>query len=143
LRVFWEQFYQIVDDESKEETSKWSLASKNLKWDNQFTLFEFHNKIESDMKEVKKKASAWFRVTYNPWIAYIRQNNKTKNQRQSEAQQWQFRELFSFAWLVYPVLLNIFEEKQKDAMSNKESKKRKKKKKYTAVNGKKRTNVTS
>jgi hypothetical protein len=136
LRLFWQEFYQSTDEpEEEEEDVKWSEISKKLTWKNQLEIFEYHNQTKS-YEEVQKKASAWFRITYEPWMKYVKKNRKNKkknknrliNNQQAE-QQERFKGLFSFAWLVYPVLLEIFKEKEKDANNNTESKKKKKKKK--------------
>jgi hypothetical protein len=99
-----------------------------LTWKNQLDLFEFHNQPAS-FGEVKKKASAWFRITYERWMIYIRKSQKNKNKNrnnQQEEQHEQFKGLFSFAWVVYPVLLDIFNENE--PMNNTESTRRKQKK---------------
>ena len=123
LRLFWQQFYQPTD-ESEEETTKWSEISKKLTWKNQLDIFEYY-KRGNLYDEVKKKASAWFQITYEPWITYVKKNRKNKPENQQE----RFKGLFSFAWLVYPVLLEIFDEKRNDPMNNTKSKKKKKKNK--------------
>jgi pterin-4a-carbinolamine dehydratase len=140
LRIFWEQFYQSTTDESEneaqEETTKWSEISKKLTWKNQLERLEYHDRMKF-YEEVKQKASAWFHVTYEPWIKYTKRNcSKTKrsrdrftNNQQAEQQPKQFKGLFSFAWIVYPVLLEIVSEKQGDLENNTESKNKKKKKK--------------
>ncbi len=135
LRDFWEEFYQPVDEQQK-DTVKWSEISKELTWRNQFELFECRNNESTSCEEVKKKASAWFHVTYDPWIKYMKKNKKnTTNNRnahgnnyESEKQQ-RFKDLFSFAWLIYPVLLKIFDEKENNPNNDTELKKKKKKKK--------------
>ncbi len=87
-------------------------------------IFEFYKKTKLN-DEVKEKASAWFRITYEPWIAYVKKIRKNKQENQQE----RFKGLFSFAWLVYPVLLEIFDEKRNDSKDNTEPKKRRRKKK--------------
>ncbi len=128
LRLFWQEFYQSSD----EEEVKWSEISKKLTWKNQLDVFEYDNRTAS-FEEVKKKASAWFRITYEPWMIYIKKNQKNKNKNrnippnnQREQQHEQFKGLFSFAWVVYPVLLDIFSENQ--PMNNTKSNRRKQKK---------------
>ncbi len=139
LRLFWQEFYPSTDEpqeeEEEEEEVKWSEISKKLAWKNQLEVFECYNRTKS-YEEVQKKASAWFRITYEPWMKYIKQNRKNKKKNQNRVmnsqpaeQQQRFKGLFSFAWLVYPVLLEIFKEKEKDTNNNTESKKKKKKKK--------------
>ncbi len=112
---------------------KWTDISKKLTWKNQLDTFEFHNQTTS-FEEIKKKASAWFRITYEPWMIYVKKNRKNKNKNmptnnQQVEEQQQFKGLFSFAWLAYPVLLKIFNEKENDSKNNTESKKKKKKNK--------------
>jgi hypothetical protein len=139
LRIFWEQFYKPTSedsaDESQEETTNWSEVSKKLTWKNQLERLEYNGRMMA-YEEVKKKASAWFNVTYEPWMTYMKKNNRNKmknrdwprHNHQAEEQQ-RFKGLFSFAWIVYPVLLAIFKEKnEQDEMNNMESKKRKKNK---------------
>jgi hypothetical protein len=129
LRLFWQEFYQSEDEE---EEVKWSEISKELTWKKQIRVLEFHN-LTASFEEVKKKASAWFRVTYEPWMIYIKKYQKNKNKtrnippnNQQEEEHEQFKGLFSFAWVVYPVLLDIFSENE--PMNNTETKKKKKKK---------------
>ncbi len=139
LRIFWEQFYQPRNsestDEPQEETTKWSEISKKLTWKNQFDVLEDHDQITS-FDEVKKKASAWFHVTYDPWIKYMKKNGRSsmKNRHMSTIdhrteKEQRFKGLFSFAWLIYPVLLKIVNQKEDDSMNDAESKKKRKKKK--------------
>lgn len=114
---------------------KWSKVSKKITWKNQLNGFP-HDDTET-LEEVKKKASAWFRVTYEPWILYMKKYRKDKkkkqtnmNNQQTRQQQQQreyFKGLFSFAWIVYPVLLEIFDEKNEEFQAKKETKKKKKK----------------
>lgn len=96
--------------------------------------------------EIKKKASAWFHITYEPWRTYVRKNrelNKNKPKRASnhekEKQLEGFKELFSFAWIVYPVLFEIFDINNRDSTIANQSKKKKQKNKRndpTAKNNK-------
>jgi len=66
------------------------------------------------------------------YVKKYRKDKKNKhmnmNNQQTEQQQY-FKGLFSFAWIVYPVLLKIFDEKNEDLENMKESNKKKKKKK--------------
>lgn len=76
-------------------------------------------------EEIDKKASAWFRVTYEPWMGYMkRKQTKAGSTHEHEGTQDRYRGLFSFAWLVYPVLLKIFQERE-DTLNNDRSLKRK------------------
>ena len=77
-----------------------------------------------------KKASAWFRVTYQCLSDQIkkkkkkRRNRRRKNRIENNQQQRQQQQnqksqnrnnlqlLFSFAWIVYPILMKIYDEKQ-------------------------------
>ncbi|CAF4753912.1 unnamed protein product [Rotaria sp. Silwood1] len=142
LRLFWEEFYQLTD-ESQEETAKWSDISKKLTWKNQLDLYQFHNEMILP-DELKKKASAWFHITYDPWIIHINKYQKNKKKKQNKfpndqqtEQPTRFQGLFSFAWLIYPVLLKIFDENQKNAsettVSNTKRKNKKKKNKRKHV----------
>ena len=63
LALFWQEFYQSTA-ESEEETVEWSKISKKITWKNQLDVFEYQPSSSSS-EEVKQKASAWFRVTYN------------------------------------------------------------------------------
>ncbi|CAF3867800.1 unnamed protein product [Rotaria sp. Silwood1] len=116
LRLFWEEFYQITkDDENTNQENDiviWKEVAKHLKWKNQLDLLEFY-KNNVNRNEVYKKASAWFLVTYKSWIQLIKQTKqkakKLKNINNNQQQQ-HFRGLFSFAWLVYPVIFQIFDE---------------------------------
>jgi hypothetical protein len=138
MRIFWEQFYQPRSDGSTDEpeveTEKWAEISKKLTYKNQLDIYEFHHQTMSN-DEVKKKASAWFHVTYDPWMKYMNKNsrstmrnpNMAANGHETEKQQ-RFKGLFSFAWLVYPVLLKIFDEKENNSKNDTELKQKKKKK---------------
>jgi hypothetical protein len=130
LRIFYEEVYHHANDEQQLiEIVPWSDVSKKLTWKNQLDWFTFYNKIEiTDDSEVAKKASAWFRVTYK-WLnkqtkqsekKKKKRNRKRKNrmannqqQNQKPQAQYKFQPLFSFAWIVYPVLMKIYDEKQK------------------------------
>jgi hypothetical protein len=134
LRIFWEQFYKPTSDESTDETQEESTEGseilKKLTWKNQLERLEYHDRMMF-YDEVKKKASAWFHVTYEPWIIYMKKNNRNKMKNRGnftnnqQAEQQRFRGLFSFAWIVYPVLLAIFtEKKEQDSMNSTKSKKK-------------------
>ncbi|CAM2712695.1 unnamed protein product [Rotaria socialis] len=133
LHLFWEEFYQVAN-ESQDEQVKWSEVSKKLTWKGQIDLLKFNDK-ESELEEAKKKASAWFRATYQTWIIKInkyRKSQKNKPNTLANNQQTEepkgFKELFSFAWIVYPVLLEIYDETQSNAESNPKRKRQMKKK---------------
>ncbi|CAF3656841.1 unnamed protein product [Rotaria sordida] len=121
LRLFWEEFYPLTD-ESQEEKTKWSEISKKLTWKNQLDVFEYYNQIAS-LDEAKKKASAWFHITYQPWIIHIKKYQKNKNKKQKPfpnnqqtEQPTQFKGLFSFAW---KQILFYGKEQKKSRNSNK------------------------
>ncbi|CAF4632361.1 unnamed protein product, partial [Rotaria socialis] len=133
LHLFWEEFYQVAN-ESQDEQVKWSEVSKKLTWKGQIDLLKFNDK-ESELEEAKKKASAWFRATYQTWIIKInkyRKSQKNKPNTLANNQQTEepkgFKELFSFAWIAYPVLLEIYDETQSNAESNPKRKRQMKKK---------------
>ena len=102
------------------ENIQWSDVSKQLIWKNQLDLFAFSNQTEiTNDSEIMKKASAWFRVTYK-WLhsqmKKIRTNNKRKRKNRMPNTQQQGpnkpQPLLSFAWIVYPVLMKIYDNKQ-------------------------------
>lgn len=113
----------------------WSKISKELTWKRQLELLKHHDR-ESHLEEVKKKASAWFRVTYEPWMTYLKKKQKKSSQTrqpirpEGEPRQEQYKGFFSFAWLAYPVLLKILAEKED--ILNKLNQNLKKKKNKTA-----------
>lgn len=92
--------------------------------------------------EIQKKASAWFRVTYEPWMTYLkkkRKNQKKNSMADGERTDDRYNGFFSFAWLVYPVLLKIFQEKQDTFIiidDGSKKKKKRKKKNVSSNNGK-------
>jgi hypothetical protein len=63
----------------------------------------------------------------------FRNNHQGENQPQQQQHQ-RFKGLFSFAWLVYPVLLRIFEEREDDSNNNTGPRKKKKKNKKVLLN---------
>jgi hypothetical protein len=100
-----------------------------LTWKNQLDWITFYTKTEvTNDSEIAKKASAWFRVTYK-WLNNQtkkqskkrkkrnrkRKNRMANNQRQNQDRQDPYKPqpLLSFAWIVYPVLMHIYDEKQK------------------------------
>ena len=135
MHHFWQEFYQSSSESTDEERLNWWKISKELTWKHQLELLKHHNR-ESHLEEVKKKASAWFRVTYEPWMTYLKKKQKKSSQTwQSihpgeESRQERYKEFFSFAWLVYPVLWKILYEKE-DTL-NKLNQNLKKKKNKTA-----------
>ncbi len=119
LRIFYEEIYHRAMNEQEliEETS-WSEAAKKLTWNNQLHWFSFYNKNEiTTSSEIAKKASAWFCVTYE-WLnnqTKEKRNRKRKNQRVNNHRQGQkiSQRLLSFAWIVYPILMKIYDDKTK------------------------------
>lgn len=130
LAHFWQIFYRSTGASDGEEQVDWSTISNKITWKNQLDLFEFHS-TTPDYEEIEKKASAWFRVTYEPWITHVK-NKQGKGTRTNTSstrdhpEQERYRGLFSFAWLVYPVLLRIFQQRE-DTLDNNTSLKRKRK----------------
>lgn len=123
LHIFWREFYESEyseatdgvpnegeDEEEQSETSRWSAVSKKLTWKNQYDSFGYTGRQGACGEKVKQKASAWFRITYEPWTRYVRQMDRDNN-----AHIRKYPEFFSFAWLVYPVLLDIYQEKHPDS----------------------------
>lgn len=122
LHLFWKEFYEseyseatngdpnevAEEEEEQSETFRWSAVSKKLTWKNQYELFAFSNRQELCGEKVKQKASAWFGVTYIPWARHIWEAGNNTVTRV-------YTELFSFAWLVYPVLLDIYRENHPDS----------------------------
>ena len=105
LRIFYEEIYH--------GEISWSEASKKLTWNNQLNWFSFYSKNElTKSTEIAKKASAWFRVTYK-WLnkqTNEKRNRKRKNQKVNNHQQISQR-LLSFAWIVYPILMKVYDDK--------------------------------
>jgi hypothetical protein len=62
-----------------------------------------------------KKASAWFQVTYkwlNNQTKPIKMNSKRKNpaiNNQEQQYRYKYQPLLSFAWIVYPILMKIYD----------------------------------
>lgn len=126
LRNFYEEIYHQANEKGElRHPIAWTEASKELKWQNQLNWYSFLNKDETtNTSEIMKKASAWFRVTYK-WISNKLEakkkgrNRKRKNRMTDQQQQNQelknrkkSQPFCSFAWIVYPVLLEIYDEKQ-------------------------------
>ena len=102
-----------------------------MNWANQIGYYDFITK-QGINDEIKKKASAWFRVTYDPWIAYVK---KSRKKRQEDVHH-RYEGLFSFAWIVYPVLFSIYDMNKSDPGYDMKNKKKKKKKKNKQSNDK-------
>ena len=121
LRIFYDEIYHhaMHKQELIEEVS-WVEASKKLKWSNQLHWFSHHSKNEiTTASEIAKKASAWFRVTYK-WLGnQTKKNEKKKKKRKNPKKniqqqlhsQRKFQRLLSFAWIVYPILIKIYDDK--------------------------------
>ncbi|CAF0923174.1 unnamed protein product [Rotaria sordida] len=134
LRLFWEQFYQITKkEENTDQENKiviWKEIAKYLTWKNQLTSLEYY-RSDLNRNEIYKKASAWFLVTYKSWIQLIKYNRqKDKKIKNTDNNQQHFRGLFSFAWLVYPIIFQIFDQ-QKNLVKESDGKKLKNKKQPT------------
>jgi hypothetical protein len=119
LRSFYEEIYhREMDKQELMEEKSWSEASKKLTWHNQFHWFSFHSKNEITINsEIAKKASAWFCVTYKWLVNQTKMKRNTKrmnrdNNNHTTIQQ-KYHGLLSFAWIVYPILMKIFDEKTK------------------------------
>lgn len=102
---------------------------EKLTWKNQADWFASNSEMEiTNDTEIAQKASAWFRATYRWAHPQMKQNKKKKrrnrkrknrmveNQQQQPSQNQQRPQpLLSFAWIVYPVLMKIYDEKRKSA----------------------------
>ena len=141
MHIFYEEVYHHVEDkEDSTSVDPWSDVVKKLSWKNQADWFPFYSKMEiTNDTEVAKKASAWFRVTYQ-WAHNQmkqkpdqkknkrnrkRKSRRAKNQQQQPSQnQQRSQPLLSFAWIVYPILMKIYDEKQKTADEQKSKEKK-------------------
>lgn len=122
--MFYEEIYhQAMNKQELLDNVPWSSASKTLTWKSQLRWFESLNKNEITISsEIIKKASAWFRVTYKwlinqtkPTKKNKKRNRKRKNRiKKNQEQQNRFKSppLLSFAWIVYPILMKIYDIKQ-------------------------------
>ncbi|UJR07128.1 hypothetical protein I4U23_011416 [Adineta vaga] len=114
LHIFYEELYQHAFDKGQlNEDFQWSDVFKKLNWKNQFNLFEYYNKDQiTNENEIMKKASAWFYVTYKWFIDQIESSKKSKKRhrkRQKPNENNQQPSFFSFAWIVYPVIMEIYD----------------------------------
>ena len=90
---------------------QWSDVTKKLTWQNQLTLFEFYIGYEiTKNNEIMKKASAWFRVTYKWLIGEKRSKKKSQRKRRRPEENNNQQRFLSFAWIVYPVLMEIYDK---------------------------------
>ncbi len=119
MRIFYDEIYhRAMDKQELIEEKSWSEASKKLTWHNQLHWFLFYNKNEiTTGSEIVKKASAWFRITYR-WLdnqTSKERDRKRKNRGQNDHQKDEQKSqgLQSFAWIVYPVLMKIVDDKTK------------------------------
>ena len=148
LHIFWEPFFQSEElndnDGATGATSRWSTASKKLSWNTQMQLLENDNELRACEEEIKKKASAWFRVTYEPWMIHLRRHSRmnTRSAAGSDPPNQQ-RQLFSFAWLVYPVLFSIFQGRTISTKNRRRSKKKRNRRKKTGKTDHLHTAVTT
>jgi hypothetical protein len=99
IQLFWQEFYQLSTENEDIDPHIWQKVAQKLSWHNQLVLADFHEKYSIN---VEQKASAWFHITYKEELYNDR--NMT-NQRDR---------LYSFAWLVYPVLFHIYDHHHND-----------------------------
>ncbi|CAF4083207.1 unnamed protein product [Adineta steineri] len=124
LRIFYEEIYNHAHDADQLlETVQWADVSKKLTWKSQFDLFLFNSKCDITIdSEIMKKASAWFRVTYKSFYDQMKEKKTSRkrkksrmanNREQNSNQHYQnkFDRLLSFAWIVYPILMKIYDTK--------------------------------
>jgi hypothetical protein len=127
LHIFYKEVYHHANDEQELiETVPWSDVSKKLTWKNQLDWFTCYTGIKiTNGSEIAKKASAWFRVTYERLNNQTKQSRKKRNRKRNNRMEnnqqqnqevqdpYKVRRLYSFAWIVYPVLMKIYDDKQK------------------------------
>jgi hypothetical protein len=100
IQMFWQDFYQSPKENEELDLLVWQKAATQLTWHNQLDLADFYDK---HFNHVECKASAWFYVTYEEEL----HNNEIVVQQSDR--------LYSFAWLVYPVLLHIYDRCRDDS----------------------------
>ena len=102
IQHFWQEFYlpsrsaESALEEQEPSARLWQTVSSQLTWHNQLECADFHQKHPT---QVDQKGSAWFYVTYQE-----RRKKKPAAENKRE-------EFFSFAWLIYPVLFHIYDER--------------------------------
>ena len=94
-----------MSSEETEEKISWPEIAKKLTWRNQFDRLAFHGRKDTCEERVKQKASAWFRVTYEPFQRYLRQKRSKTNGDESTPPR--FSEERSLGWEVDPVLIEV------------------------------------
>ncbi|CAM4955855.1 unnamed protein product [Rotaria socialis] len=94
IQIFWQEFYQLSMEDENVEPDFWKKVSQQLSWHNQLVVADYYEKHSI---YVEQKASAWFYVTYKEEL----NNHGDMTNQQGR--------LYSFAWLVYPVLLHIYD----------------------------------
>lgn len=99
IRLFWRKFYQLPQENEESDPLVWQKAAKQLTWHNQLELAGFYQK---HCDGIEHKASAWFYVTYKDEL-----NNHQPTTNQNDR-------LYSFPWLVYPILLHIYDRHCED-----------------------------
>ncbi|CAF1156330.1 unnamed protein product [Rotaria sordida] len=99
IQLFWQEFYQLCMKNEDIEPQIWQEITQKLSWHNQLVLADFY---ETHSIYVEQKASAWFYVTYKEELN--NDGNMTNQQNR----------LYSFAWLVYPVLFHIYDHHHND-----------------------------
>lgn len=118
VRYFWQEFYQSTQEDEGPSANLWETVRRKLTWRNQLELAEKNSKYSV---EVEKKASAWYRVTYEQLVSrLIRRDRMIRTNG----------DLFSFAWIAYPVIFRIADERtqwQTTTRDNDKSKKNRKK----------------
>jgi hypothetical protein len=126
IRYFWQEFYQSTQEDEESSLQLWQTVSRKLTWRNQLEVADKNSKYSV---EVEKKASAWYHVTYEQLVSrLIRKNQMIRTND----------DLFSFAWIAYPVLFRIVDEKTSwgTNISDKDKAKKNKKKRRRRRNRK-------
>ncbi|CAF3858814.1 unnamed protein product, partial [Rotaria magnacalcarata] len=99
IQIFWQEFYQLSKEDENIEPDFWKKVSRQLSWHNQLVLADYYEKHSI---YVEQKASAWFYVTYKEEL------NNHGNMTDQQGR------LYSFAWLIYPVLFHIYDYHRND-----------------------------
>ncbi|UJR11158.1 hypothetical protein I4U23_015339 [Adineta vaga] len=106
IQEFWEEFYLVpssIEEHQEENNRLWREVGPKLTWQNQLEQADFHKKHTI---QVEQKASAWFYITYK---------KRRKHKKSVTNQREQF---YSFAWLIYPVLFNIYENHRNETVDD-------------------------
>ena len=108
IELFWHEFYlpsisvEAAVDEQESSASLWKTVSSKLTSHNQLDHADFYQK---NTIQVEQKGSAWFYVTYQ---------EQRKKKRTAVNKR---KEVFSFAWLIYPVLFHIYDNPRQASVS--------------------------